>query len=192
MKKNPFDQFHEWYAVALDDDRATCDVMALATADKNAMPSVRMVLYKGLSQNGFLLYTNYESRKAQELAENPFAALAFYWHKSYRQVRVEGCVEKISYEDSNHYFQQRPRDSQLSAAASPQSRVISQREEIEARREELAQQFADKLIPCPEFWGGYCLVPTQFEFWQGRESRLHDRFRYTKKNGEWIIDCLAP
>lgn len=192
MQKNPFEQFETWYQVAKKDDPETCDVMALATADKKAAPSVRMVLYKGLNQDGFLIYTNYESRKAQELAENPQAALAFYWHKSYRQVRVEGRVKKISYEDSNQYFQSRPRDSQLSAAASPQSRVIMQRDEIEKQRRKIEKQFENTVIPCPEFWGGYCLIPTVFEFWQGRESRFHDRFHYIKKNNEWLIECLAP
>lgn len=192
MRANPFEQFENWYQVALRDDKETCDVVAFATANKQASPSVRMVLHKGLNERGFLIYTNYDSRKAHDLAENSQAALAFYWHKSYRQVRIEGVVEKISYEDSNRYFQQRPRESQLSAAASPQSHVIMQRGDVEIQRQKLEKQFENKIIPCPEFWGGYCLIPNLFEFWQGRESRLHDRFRYTKKNGEWLIERLAP
>lgn len=197
MKRNellpdPFLQFDHWYQEAKEKGEADAEAMALATANKQGQPSVRIVLYKGHDKKGFAIYTNYHSAKAQALAENPLAALVFYWPKSYRQVRIEGVVERLSHQDSEVYFQTRPRDSRLGAWASMQSKIIDSRDVLEDRFKIMEERFADGYIPCPEFWGGYRLIPKQIEFWQGQAARLHDRFRYTREGEGWEIVRLAP
>ncbi|MFD2717774.1 pyridoxamine 5'-phosphate oxidase [Hymenobacter monticola] len=187
-------QFRQWLdeAIAAKLDEPTA--LTLSTADAAGQPSSRVVLLKGLPDDaGFLFYTNYDSRKGRELAERPLAALNFFWPGLERQVRVEGRVEKAPAEVSTEYFQSRPRGSQLGAWASPQSQVISSREELEAREHELAERFANQdPLPRPENWGGYILRPHRVEFWQGRPSRLHDRIVYERAGHGWQRSRLAP
>lgn len=167
--------------------------MALATVDANGRPSVRMVLLKGFDRRGFLFFTNYESRKARELAVNAGAAVALYWPTLHRQVRATGPVTHVSREESEVYFATRPREARLAAWASRQSEVISSRDELEGRYREVEAEFAGHDVPLPPFWGGMRLAPNVFEFWQGRENRLHDRFRYSlAADGTWVIERLAP
>jgi pyridoxamine 5'-phosphate oxidase len=192
LEPDPIAQFERWFAEALAAGLEEPSAMALATADADGRPSVRMVLLKGVSQAGFVFYTNYQSRKARELAVNPFAALCFYWEALERQVRVEGEAEKLPEEVSDAYFQSRPRGSQLGAWASPQSQTIASRAELEARLKALEAEYAERPVPRPPFWGGYLLRPTALEFWQGRENRLHDRFRYTQGASGWHLERLAP
>lgn len=190
--ENPIDQFVEWFEQALSADMVDPNAMTLATATKDGEPSARIVLLKGVDEIGFRFYTNYKSRKAQELAENPNAALCFYWPAVERQVRIEGTVQKLSYEDSEAYFKQRPRLSQIGAWASNQSSVIESRDELEARFLKIKNRFENKDVPLPDFWGGYVLQPKAIEFWQGRESRLHDRIRYEREGEGWKMVRLAP
>jgi pyridoxamine 5'-phosphate oxidase len=165
----------------------------LATADKEGRPSARFVLLKGVDERGFTFFTNYDSRKGQELSENPFAAMVFYWPDLERQVCVAGTVSRLPHEESEHYFNGRPRGSRIAAWASQQSKVVENREVLERRWNELEAKFAQEEVPLPPFWGGYLLSPTRIEFWQGRPSRLHDRFRYTKQAGQtWQVDRLFP
>jgi pyridoxamine 5'-phosphate oxidase len=167
--------------------------MTLATADKQGRPSARVVLLKAVDQRGFVFYTNYDSRKAQELAENPQAALVFYWSDQERQVSIAGEVSKLSPEESEAYFQTRPRGSRIAAWASHQSAVIPDRAALEAKWQQVEAQYAGRDVPCPPFWGGYRLAPARIEFWQGRPNRLHDRFRYTRQPDQsWSIERLAP
>lgn len=166
--------------------------MTLATADKDGRPSARIVLMKSFDEQGFVFYTNYDSRKGQELAENPRACLLFYWSPLWRQVRIEGAVEKVSEAESEEYFHSRPLGSKLGAWASDQSQPVESREQLEKQFEEFNSKFADN-VPRPPHWGGYRLRPDVIEFWQGRENRLHDRLRYTlQKDGSWLIERLAP
>ena len=165
--------------------------MTLATASKEGVPSVRTVLLKGYDENGFLFFTNYESRKGKELTENPVAELLFYWMDLQRQVRISGKVEKISKLESENYFKTRPLESKIGAWASKQSEVIPDREYLEKQFSEYEKKFKDN-VPLPSNWGGFRLIPERFEFWQGRESRLHDRICYLKKNNVWEIVRLAP
>jgi pyridoxamine 5'-phosphate oxidase len=168
------------------------NAVTLATADKEGRPSARIVLLKGVDERGFIFYTNYGSRKGRELIENPNAALVFYWPEQERQVCVAGTVSKLSREEIEAYFHSRPRGSQIGAWASRQSEVIENREALEKRWEELQARYPDQ-IPTPPFWGGFVLNPGRVEFWQGRPSRLHDRFCYTKlADGTWRIDRLSP
>jgi pyridoxamine 5'-phosphate oxidase len=166
--------------------------MTLATATPDGRPSARMVLLRGFDERGFCFYTNYESRKAAELAANPRAALVFWWAELERQVRIEGTVERTSRAESEAYFASRPPGSQLSAAASPQSRVIADRAVVERRVAELATAVPDGPVPLPDFWGGYRLAHEVVEFWQGRPNRLHDRLRYRRAGETWRIERLAP
>ncbi len=190
---DPFAQFEQWMQQALNSELPEPTAMTLATATPDGRPSARIVLLKGFDASGFVFYTNYESRKGIELEQNPQATLLFFWPELERQVRIEGRVERISAEESTAYFQSRPKESQLGAWASPQSRVIAGREVVEQRYQELSAQFKhDETLPLPPFWGGYRLVPTYFEFWQGRPSRLHDRICYTLNQGNWTIARLAP
>lgn len=194
VKTSPFEQFAIWFEEVLKNNFGEPNAMFLATATPDAKPSVRTVLLKGFSNSGFTFFTNYLSRKGQELDANPDAALLFYWDKLERQVRIEGRVAKISATESDAYFQSRPEGSQIGATASPQSRVIASRKELEDKVAELEQQYENqKPIPRPDFWGGYVLIPSVFEFWQGRSSRLHDRIRYSlNTEGKWLIERLAP
>jgi pyridoxamine 5'-phosphate oxidase len=192
VNPDPMRQFQLWFEQALAAEILEPNAMTLATATKDGTPSARIVLLKGVSDRGFVFFTNYESRKGQELAENPQAALVFLWKALERQVRIEGTVEKVSDAETVAYFHSRPRESQLGAWVSNQSQVIANREVLEQRLAELSQQYQDQEIPRPPHWGGYCVIPRTIEFWQGRPSRLHDRLRYRLDNYHWIIERLAP
>jgi pyridoxamine 5'-phosphate oxidase len=193
LDPDPIRQFQVWLDEALRSEVTEVNAMALATATPGGRPSVRMLLLRGVNERGFAFFTNYESRKADELEANPYAAMVFFWHELERQVRVEGQVERVSGDESDLYFHGRPEGSRLGAWASPQSEVIESREVLEARFGELEAQFADGSIPRPANWGGYRLIPDSIEFWQGRPNRLHDRLRYSRReSGGWIIERLAP
>jgi pyridoxamine 5'-phosphate oxidase len=188
---DPFHQFSWWFeeARASEPDPSA---MALATASQTGRPAVRMVLLKGVDR-GFVFYTNYESRKAREIVETGRASLLFFWRSQARQVRIDGRVEEVSAAESDAYFATRPLGSRLSAHASPQSRPLKDRATLDARFEETCQRFPNGQVPRPPWWGGYRVVPDQFEFWQGRVSRLHDRLRYTQQpDGSWQRERLAP
>ena len=189
---NPIRQFQQWWNEALNSNIEEPNAMALATTNKHAKPSARIVLLKGLSNDGFVFYTNYESRKAGELKENPHAALLFFWKELERQVRIEGSITKTSEQESAEYFSSRPQLSKIGAWSSPQSSVIPSRDELEKNVSKYQQQFGDGEIPRPPHWGGYIVKPTVIEFWQGRRNRLHDRLQYTLSNDKWIIERLAP
>jgi pyridoxamine 5'-phosphate oxidase len=192
VKAGPIEQFKDWFTEALAAEQPDAEAMTLSTATPVGRVSARIVLLKGCDERGFVFFTNYESRKGVELVNNPYAALTFYWHTLNRQVRIEGEVEKVSPEESGSYYQTRPRGSQIGAWASPQSQEISGREVLEQRVAEIAARYEAEPIECPPFWGGYLLRPDSIEFWQGRESRLHDRILYTWQNGVWRITRLAP
>ena len=181
-----------WFQLALSADFVEPTAMALATVDGNGQPSLRMVLLKGHGPQGFVFYTNYASRKGEALAANPRAALLWWWDKLQRQIRLEGIVEKISRDESERYFHTRPHGAQLSALASPQSRVVPNRASLEGQVAKLEQRYQDKPVPLPEDWGGYRLKPDCFEFWQGRRDRLHDRLQYRRDADTWRIERLGP
>lgn len=191
--EDPIHLFARWYESARVADVPLPNSMALATATTAGQPSSRMVLLKEFDGRGFVFYTNYESRKAVELDANPRAALTFHWTVLERQVRIEGEVERTSREDAAEYFATRPRDSQISAWASPQSRQTASREQLEAQAAERAEEFSAGDIPLPPFWGGYRVIPESIEFWQGRAGRLHDRLLYERTDeGGWARTRLAP
>ena len=193
VDSDPFKQFQLWFSDAVTANLVEPNAMTLATVAKDGKPSARIVLLKGFDERGFVFYTNYESRKGQELAENPYAALVFLWTELERQVRIEGLVEKCSAVESDTYFQSRPLGSRLGACVSHQSQVIGSCTVLEIRLQELMVENADKDVPRPSYWGGYRLSPTSVEFWQGRPSRLHDRLRYRSLNdGSWLIERLSP
>lgn len=194
VSKNPLEQFAIWFDEAVKAEILEPNAMTLATASKNALPSARIVLLKGFDQEGFTFFTNFNSHKGIELTENPFAALVFFWGDLERQIRIEGVVERISDEESKSYFHSRPKGSQLGAWASPQSKAIPHREFLDEKILEMEHKYAsDEVIPKPEHWGGYKVIPNQIEFWQGRSNRLHDRILYTQQKDEsWIIERLAP
>ncbi len=190
---DPITQFTRWFEQTLAADITEPNAMTMATATRAGVPSARIVLLKGFDARGFVFYTNYESQKGRELAENPVAALVFHWVELQRQVRIVGAVEKASVEESDAYFQSRPRGSRLGAWASQQSAVLRGREELEQRLAALMDEYADGEVPLPPFWGGYRVIPASVEFWQGRTSRLHDRLRYTRpSDGGWQIARLSP
>ena len=190
---DPFKQFQHWLHEAIEAELPESNTMTLATVKPDGGPTARVVLLKGLDDQGFVFFTNYLSNKGRQLAANPCAALVFLWLELERQVCVEGNVSKISREESEAYFRTRPRSSQLGALASQQSRVVENRQVLDRRFEELDRQYADRDIPMSEHWGGYRLIPTMLEFWQGRQNRLHDRLRYRlEDDGHWLLERLEP
>lgn len=192
VEVDPIQQFQIWFQEACEAGVVEPNAMTLATATADGTPSARIVLLKGIDERGFAFYTNYESRKGQELAENPKAALVFLWKALERQVRVEGRVEKIAETEIEDYYYSRPRASQLGAWASPQSQVVPNREVLDQQMADLVQCYENQPIPRPPHWGGYRVVPHAIEFWQGRPSRLHDRLCYRLDQGHWQIQRLAP
>ena len=192
LDADPLTQFKAWFQEAQRAEVPMPETAAVATAAQDGQPSVRMVLVKRFDERGFVFHTSYESRKGRELAANPRAALLFYWHPPGRQVRIEGRVEQVDREESEEYFRTRPLGGQLGAAASRQSEVVESREELEARYAELVERYGDEQVPMPEAWGGFRLVPERYEFWQHRDNRLHDRFRYRRQPGGWLLERLAP
>lgn len=188
---DPLVEFERWLAQALEAQLVEPYAMTLATATPDGVPSARIVLLRGVDPRGLTFFTDYRSRKGQDLSANPRAALCFYWGDLERQVRVTGSVEKVSREESAAYFATRPRGSQLGAWASAQSSVLATRDELEARWNDLAAKYPEQ-VPLPEHWGGFRVRSESFEFWQGRESRLHDRFVYTREGDAWRIERLAP
>lgn len=192
IDKNPIKEFDKWFKRAVKTEQYEPNGMALATSTKDGKPSVRYVLLKNYDQNGFLFYTNYESRKAKEIEENPSGSFVFYWPILEQQIRVEGKIEKLSNKDSDKYFDNRPKGSKIGAWASPQSQVIPSRKYLEQVKKDYLEKYGKYSIPRPDFWGGYRIVPQRIEFWQGRNDRLHDRFLYTLCGKEWEIERLAP
>lgn len=190
---NPFLQFGDWWQQAIESEIDEVNAMTLATASLEGVPSARIVLLKAYDEKGFVFFTNYESAKGQELAENPKASLLFFWKELERQVRITGLVEKVSTAENDEYFLSRPTGSQVGAWASPQSHVIENRSWLENRVKELDAKFKTEPLTRPAHWGGYRVKPVIIEFWQGRSSRLHDRIQYTlQDNGGWKIERLAP
>lgn len=193
LSASPLLQFDKWMKKAIASGNAEPTAMALATADAKGKPTARIVLLKSYDENGFVFFTNYNSRKASEIKLNPAATLVFYWSEISKQIRIEGKVKRVSAKESDEYFQSRPRESQIGALASSQSKIAKSRKEIDERFEFFKKKFEGKKIPRPENWGGYILVPDYFEFWQGRMSRLHDRIVYKKiPKGKWKIFRLFP
>jgi len=191
LDPDPLRQFAAWYSQAVDAVDVP-EAVVLATATSSGGPSARMVLLKGFDQRGFVFYTNYFSRKGQEIAQNPRAAMLFHWSPLGRQVRVEGAVHRIDAAESDAYFKTRPVGSRLSAAASPQSRPVGNREVLATAVAELASRYPDGAVPRPEEWGGLRLVPSRFEFWQHGDDRLHDRFTYRREGEAWTVERLGP
>jgi len=193
LDADPIRQFRGWLDEALAAHLTEPNAMTVATVGADGRPSARMALIKGVSEAGFVFYTNYESRKGRELGAAPWAALVFYWAELERQVRIEGRVERTSAADSDAYFHSRPVGSQLGAAVSQQSAVIPDRATLEVRLRKLEARYRDQEVPRPEHWGGFRVVPDAIEFWQGRPNRLHDRLRYRKTaEGVWVIERLSP
>lgn len=190
----PLPLFEQWFADALKTEQAPVEpnAMTLATVDVDGRPHCRVLLLKGLDAHGFTFFSNYDSAKGQQLAAKPYAAMTFFWPSLERQVRIEGRVERVSPAESDAYFQVRPLGSRLGAWASPQSRVIADRAELESLLASTEQRFLDGAPDCPPHWGGYRLLPERVEFWQGRSSRLHDRLNYRLHAGAWIRERLAP
>lgn len=194
---SPIEQFRFWFDEALRAEQPDPEAMTLSTATPGGIVSARIVLLKGFSPDGFVFFTNYQSRKGRELIDNPSAALTFYWHSLNRQIRIEGLATRVSQNESEDYFASRPRGSRIGAWTSPQSEEIPDRESLEKKLAEIEARFSDEPIPCPLFWGGFRLQPNYFEFWQGRENRLHDRIVYqlgphSINEPVWRISRLAP
>jgi len=190
---NPLQQFAKWWQQAIEAKIDEVNAMTLATASSDGIPSARIVLLKGVSEKGFVFFTNYKSFKGQQLAENPKACLVFFWKELERQVRITGLVEKISATESDDYFYSRPVGSQVGAAASPQSQVVESREWLDEHFKALKKTTKNSKVERPEHWGGYQVKPVIIEFWQGRPGRLHDRLQYTiDESGNWKIERLAP
>lgn len=191
VNKNPFKQFEKWFAEVLKSGFLEPNAMTVATSSLEGKPSARILLLKGIDENGFMFYSNYKSRKGKDLEENPYASLLFYWDKLERQVRIEGKVEKLTKEESESYYNTRPYKSRVGAWASNQSSIIEDRNVIIKDFLKYMLKFKTH-VPLPPSWGGYRLIPDNFEFWQGRPNRLHDRIRYKKQKSGWKIERLAP
>ncbi|MGN6416425.1 MAG: pyridoxamine 5'-phosphate oxidase [Pseudobacter sp.] len=193
VQPDPLQQFGIWWDEAVSSKIEEVNAMTLATASVDGLPAARIVLMKGYDQRGFMFFTNYESFKGQQLAENPRACLVFFWKELERQVRITGLVEKLSEKESDEYFDSRPEGSRLGAWVSPQSQVIENRQWLDIEEAKKKDEFSGKEIARPAHWGGYLVKPVIVEFWQGRPSRLHDRIQYTLgEKGEWLIERLAP
>lgn len=191
LNPDPFLQFQKWFTQAQEGEIQEPHAMILATATLDGKPSSRTVLLKGVDK-GFKFFTNLESRKARELNENPFASITFLWRELERQILIDGYVQQIPRKEVEIYFMTRPRGSQIASWASPQSEPIDSRDVLETAYKEYQKKFEGKAVSLPPYWGGYELIPSRFEFWQGRENRLHDRFQYELRNGLWLIQRLAP
>ena len=192
MPHNPMEVFNVWLDFAINSGLTEPNAMTVATATADGKPSARVVLLKEVNDNGFVFFTNYMSRKGRELIVNPEVAIVFDWHNLERQVRVEGRAEKLSAEESEAYFNERPEDAKIGAWASPQSKIVKDREELEKHLEEIEEQFEDMPVHRPSHWGGYLIRPSVIEFWQGRPSRMHDRIVYYKTEEGWTMHRLAP
>ncbi len=193
IDKNPIVQFQQWFDEAVKEKIPEPNAFILSTAMVDFKPSARVMLLKGVENNSFVFFTNYESRKGKELTWNPYAAMVFLWLPMQRQIRIEGRVEKISTEESQNYFRSRPRESQLGAWCSAQSSVLKNRSELDNKYADLEKKYEGKEIPKPPYWGGFKVIPSSIELWQGRASRLHDRLRYTFMNeGDWKLERLSP
>ena len=193
LDDDPIVQFETWFRYACDTVPLDPNAVTLATVDQDNRPSSRTVLLKSFDERGFVFYTNYESRKAADMAHNPNVSLLFFWSEAARQVKIRGTAERIPMKESLAYFLSRPRGSQIGAWVSAQSSVISSRSLLENKFQEIKQKFRNKDVPLPSFWGGYRVVPVEIEFWQGRRNRLHDRFEYTRQQDDsWQIERLAP
>jgi pyridoxamine 5'-phosphate oxidase len=193
LDPDPFAEFQTWFSAARNAGIPDANAMILATATSDGVPSARTVLLKGVDDTGLVFFTNYESHKGRELGENPLASVVFYWQQLGQQVRVAGSVERVSQEESFAYFSSRHRGSRLGAWASRQSEPLETRQELLSRVEELDQRYPGEDIPLPPHWGGFRILPDMFEFWESRESRLHDRFRYTRQpDGNWTVQRLQP
>jgi pyridoxamine 5'-phosphate oxidase len=193
IEKDPYLQFEKWFEEALNAEVEEPNAMALATISTKGFPTNRIVLLKGFDEKGFVFYTNYEGRKGRHIKENPDVALVLFWRELERQVRIEGYIEKVSAKESDEYFASRPKESQISASISEQSAEIPDRNFLEMLRDMFVSKQGDKPIQRPQHWGGYRVIPRRIEFWQGRENRLHDRFKYcSKDNKTWKIKRMAP
>ena len=193
VKNNPFDQYAVWFDEAVNSQLLDPYAMCLSTVNKEGKPSSRIVYMRDIINNSFVFYTNYNSQKAEDLAHNPFAALNIHWSELDRQIRIEGCVEKVNPEISDAYFETRPKESKIGAWASKQSDLIESRDELIAKVDFFSDKFKNTDdIPRPEFWGGYQLIPNRIEFWQGRPSRLHDRIVFVKEDDNWMLKRLNP
>jgi len=192
LLESPTDMFRDWFEKVENLDNIEVNAMTLATSSKKGKPSSRIVLLKGYDEKGFVFYTNYNSKKGNEIEQNPYGSLTFHWNQLERQIRIRGKIRKISRAQSEKYFNSRPRLSQVSVLASKQSDVLRNRTELEERFIEIETKYEGKEIPCPDYWGGYCLEHRKVEFWQGRRDRMHDRFVYTKHGTTWQTDRLSP
>lgn len=192
LSPSPFDQFRKWFDEARKGQVLEPNAFALATATMKGIPSCRTVLMKEFTEEGLLFFTNLESRKGQELALNPHAAATFWWKELERQVFIEGWVAPVDHSVAEKYFAKRPRGSQIGAWASHQDAQVNNRKELENSFEKMEKEYLNKPIPCPPYWGGFIIIPTSFEFWQGRENRLHDRIRYTFHHEAWAIKRISP
>lgn len=189
---NPIVQFTKWFKEAVESKVNEPNAMTLATASMDGKPSARIVLLRNFNQNGFVFYTNYTSRKGGEILKNPYASILFFWPELERQVRIEGKLTKQSAEESDNYFNTRPRTSKIGAWTSEQSRVVASRKALDDEFEKMSLKYPEENVPRPIYWGGYILEPISIEFWQGRPNRLHDRLLYSKENSGWEIERLAP